>query len=83
MFVCHFCHQASKKPFTNELSQNTILQLSILTYGIRAWGNASFSALHRTAILKILAIRTIPRSNYNSHTEPLFKSSGILNVKDL
>jgi hypothetical protein len=54
-----------------------------LTYGILAWGNASSSVLHRTTILQKRAIRTIHRSNYNSHTEPLFKSSGILNVKDL
>ena len=54
-----------------------------LTYGILAWGNASSSAFHRTTILQKRAIRTIHRSNYNSHTEPLFKSSGILNVKDL
>ncbi len=54
-----------------------------LTYGILAWGNASSSALQKTTILQKRAIRTIHRSNYNSHTEPLFKSSGILKVKDL
>jgi hypothetical protein len=36
-----------------------------------------------TTILQKRAIRTIHRSNYNSHTEPWFKSSGILKVKDL
>jgi len=54
-----------------------------LTYGILAWGNASPSALHKSTVLQKRAIRTIHKAYYNSHTEPLFKSSGILKVNDL
>ena len=54
-----------------------------LTYGILAWGNANPSVLHKTKTLQKHAIRTIHRAQYNSHTEPLFKNSGILRVSDL
>ena len=54
-----------------------------LTYGILAWGNVNSTALHKTIILQKRAIRIINKAQYNSHTEPLFKKSKILKVKDL
>ena len=44
-----------------------------ILYGILAWGNATPSVLHKTVVLQKRAIRTINKSTYNSHTEPLFK----------
>ena len=52
---------------------------SHLNYGLLAWGfqpNRLFKIQKR-------AIRTITLSKYNAHTEPLFKSSGILKLNDL
>ena len=46
-------------------------------------GKANPSVLHKTKTLQKHAIRTIHRAQYNSHTEPLFKNSGILRVRDL
>ncbi len=54
-----------------------------ISYGILAWGNANQTHLSRTLILQKRAIRTITRSNYNSHTDPLFRSSKILKLSDL
>jgi hypothetical protein len=54
-----------------------------LTYGIVAWGKASQSIVHKTEVLQKRAIRTINKAKYNSHTEPLFKQSHILKLKDL
>ena len=54
-----------------------------LTYGILAWGNAKTNSLHKTEILQKRAIRTIHNKKYNSHTDPLFKQSGILKLSDL
>ena len=56
---------------------------SHLSYGILAWGNASESIKHRTTILHKRAVRVINKANYNSHTDPLFKSSKILKFNDL
>ena len=53
-----------------------------LTYGIIAWGNASTNILRKTETLHKKALTTIHKS-YNSHTDPLFKQSGILKVSDL
>ena len=55
---------------------------SHLSYGILAWGNASESIKHRTIILQKCAIRAINKASYNSHTDPLFKSSKILKLND-
>jgi len=54
-----------------------------ISYGILAWGNAASKNLNRTTILQKRAIRIINRTAYNSHTEPLFKKSCILKLKDL
>lgn len=54
-----------------------------LSYGILAWGKAAKSQLNRTFLLQKRAIRTINRVSYNSHTDPLFKSSEILKLNEL
>jgi hypothetical protein len=56
---------------------------SHFSYGLLAWGNANKSALHRSIILQKRALRTINNAKYNSHTDPLFKSSNILKLNDL
>ena len=55
------------------------LILPHLTYGILAWGKKSIKIFH----IQKKAIRVITRSNYNAHTEPLFKSLGLLKFEDL
>ena len=54
-----------------------------LSYGILAWGNANSAVLNKTIKLQKRAIRIINNAGYNSHTDPLFKISGILKVQDL
>ena len=54
-----------------------------LSYGILAWGTASNSLLKVTLKLQKKAVRYINNSRYNSHSEPLFKKSGILDIYDL
>ena len=54
-----------------------------LSYGILAWGNANSAVLNNTIKLQKRAIRIINNAGYNSHTDPLFKISGILKVKYL
>ena len=56
---------------------------SHLSYGILAWGNATQSALRQTTLLQKRAIRLINNAKYNSHTDPLFRSSHILKLADL
>jgi len=51
--------------------------------GIIAWGNANNSILKPLVTLQKRAIRVIHNAHYNSHTEPKFKSSGILKIPDL
>ena len=54
-----------------------------LNYGVLAWGKANQAAINKTEMLQKKAIRLINKSPYNSHTEPLFKTSEILKLKDL
>ena len=54
-----------------------------LTCGILAWGNASTNILRKTETLHKRALRTVHNKSYYSHTDPLFKQSGILKVSDL
>ena len=49
---------------------------------ILAWGAASHSVLRRLTLLQKRVIRLICNTNYNAHTDPLFKSTKILRVKD-
>ncbi len=53
-----------------------------ITYGLLTWGNATPSVLKKTIILQKRAIRYIHNAQYNSHTEPLFKSLNILKLID-
>ena len=54
-----------------------------LTYGILVWGNAKSCFLHKTEVLQKRALRIINCKKFNSHTDPLFKQSGILKLSDL
>ena len=54
-----------------------------LSYGILAWGHAPSSSLQKTAMLQKRAIRIVLKKSYNSHTDPLFKKSNILKLRDL
>ena len=54
-----------------------------ITYGILAWGNASTNILRKTETLHKRALRTVHNKSHNSHTDPLFKQSGILKISDL
>ena len=54
---------------------------SYINYGIIAWGNSVH--INRLFKLQKRAIRVISNKPYNSHTEPLFKSQGILKTHDL
>ena len=53
-----------------------------IEYGIIAWGSASSSILRATSMLQKRAIRSINKSAYNSHTEPLFKFSNIMKIEE-
>ena len=54
-----------------------------LNYGIRAWGNAKQCHLKRTSILQKQAIRIAHGASFKCHSEPLFKQSANLTIKDL
>jgi len=54
-----------------------------LSYEILAWGNISHANTNKTVKLQKRAIRSINKSGFNSHIDPLFKRSGILKLKDL
>ena len=54
-----------------------------LTYGLLAWGHTIHND-HNTLFLKQKrALRLINKAPYNSHTDPLFRTSNILKIKDL
>ena len=55
------------------------LVLPYLQYSILCWG---FNP-GRITILQKRAIRLISGSKYNAHTEPIFKTYGLLNLKDI
>ena len=54
-----------------------------ISYGILSWGNAGKTVLQKTTTLQKRAIRMINKKSYNSHTDPLFRSSKILKIQDL
>ena len=56
-----------------------------ITYGILAppWGNAKSSLLRKTQILQKPSLRTFHNKKFNSHSDPLFKQSGILKISDI
>ena len=53
-----------------------------ITCGSLAWGNAKASLLRKTQILQKRSLRTIHNKKFNSHSESLFKQSGILEISD-
>jgi len=56
---------------------------SHFAYSIIAWRNANNSILNPLVTLQRQATGVIHNAYYNSHTEPKFKSSGILKIPDL
>jgi hypothetical protein len=54
-----------------------------LTYGIIIWGNTYMTTLHPLNILQKKATRLMTFSNFDEHTEPLFKIKGLLKLNDL
>ena len=54
---------------------------SRLQYGIEAWGNSI--CIHKLAIIQKRAIRIINKIPHRHHTDPLFKSNGIIKFTDL
>jgi hypothetical protein len=68
----------------NLLSEKSLKSLyyalvhSHLIYGINVWSCTSIANINTLTKLQKKSIRIITRSAYNSHTEPLFKATGIL-----
>jgi len=54
-----------------------------ITYGTLLWSCCHSMYLRRLVILQKKAIGTVSKSNYNAHTEPLFKKLQILKLKDI
>jgi hypothetical protein len=54
-----------------------------MTYGIVAWGHAPQSLLRRLIILQKKSLRIISKSQFISHTQPLFKKFKLLKLPDL
>ena len=54
-----------------------------LTYCIQIWSCGSPSSFSKLFLLQKKAIRIITNSPYNAHTEPLFKSTKILPLREL
>ena len=59
------------------------LVFSHLSYCNIMWGCASTSALQELLVLQKRAIRIINKSNYLSHTSPIFKDLAILKLSDI
>ena len=54
-----------------------------LYYGLPVYGCADISNLKKLVLLQKKAIRIITNSNYNAHTDPLFKKTNILKFTDM
>ena len=54
-----------------------------LYYGILIWRNTCKAYLDKLFKLQKLAIRTICKSHYRSHTRPLFAKYNVLNAHDM
>jgi hypothetical protein len=73
----------------NMLSEKSLKSLyyalvhSHLIYGIHIWSCTSASNLNGLEKIQKKAIRIVNKASYNSHTIPLFISSGILPLKSL
>ena len=66
-------------PFNIRLLIYNSLIASHLQYGILVWGYD----MGRLVKLQKRPIRTLTRSKYNAHTEPLFKSANLLKLNDM
>ena len=53
---------------------------SHLNYGLHIWGSSN--SIGKVFVSQKKSLRIINNKTYNSHTEPLFKNSEILNVND-
>ena len=76
----------STKNLISEFSLRTLyysLIHSHLIYAIQAYGCASKTTLDPIIKLQKKAIRTISKSKYNSHCDPIFKKLEILKFEDL
>ena len=58
------------------------LILPYINYGVLIWGNTCKTYLDKILKLQKWAIRTISKSHYRSHTEPLFSKYNVLKVND-
>ena len=69
-------------PFKESLSIYHATFSSILLYGCQVWGQHQNPLLNKIEKLQKNAIRIITFSEFNSHTNPLFKKLKILKFKD-
>ena len=53
-----------------------------ICYGLLAWGNSDLKVINSTIKLQKRAIRVIHNSVYNGHTDPKFRVSNVLKLKD-
>ena len=56
---------------------------SYLIYGCNIWGLTTEENLNKIIILQKKCLRIMTFSDYNSHTNQLFRDLGIINVKDI
>ena len=54
-----------------------------LTYCVQIWSCGSQSSFNKLYLMQKRAIRLVTKSQYNAHTEPLFKSTNILPLSQL
>ena len=54
-----------------------------ISYGITAWGGATLSQLKHLCTLQKKCIRTISKSKYNAHTNPIFHKYKLLKLQDI
>ena len=59
------------------------LILPYLSYGIIIWGDTCKTYLDKLIKLQKWAIRTVSKSQYRSHTQPLFTKHNVLTVTDM
>ena len=71
-----------RKSFESETLLNlyNALIFPYISYGIEVWGTAAALHLHRLHVLQIKIIRIICGVHPRTHTDPLFKLLGILNI---
>ena len=54
-----------------------------IDYGITLWGASYTQHINKLQTSQKKAIRLITRSKYNDHTDPLFRSTKMLKMKDM